>query len=566
MRNKIQVDFAQFEYALSVLGACTDDYMYILDFKNDHYALSETALDIFCLDESHFFDATEVLKSVIFSEDYDYLCNDLKLIKENQKTEHNLEYRWLDKTGNPIWISCKGAVVYDEDENPQYLVGRICEIGKQNKIDNNTSLYKENVLKTEYNKKVKSHDNFGYMLTIGIDNFKEINEKHGVAFGDRILAEVSSCIKRCICHDSDVYRLGGDEFAVLCNNPSEHDYVNVKELYKNIRREVDKSIEDSGYHTFYTISAGAVFFDTKKDDYNSIMKKLRFSLHCAKINGKNTFVEYNEDAYSKYIRRLDIQECLRKSIENNYEGFELYYQPIINTHSRTVHGAEALLRWNSDSYGFMSPSEFIPLLEESSLIIPIGKWVIETAALKCSEWIKVIPEFQMNINLSFVQLKKSDIVKDAMECIDRLGIPHEHFVFEVTESGELESGIATKNVLKSFMEKDIKLAIDDFGTGYSNLRYVKEMMFGLIKIDRIFIKNIQNSEFDYSLVQHITDMAHSLNLKVCYEGVETVEEMESVKSLNPDCIQGYFFGRPENSKIFEENFLHSGTVKEYIGC
>lgn len=559
MRNKIQVDFAQFEYALSVLGECTDDHMFIFDFVNDHYALSESALDVFNLEESHFFNAMEVLKTVIYSEDYEYLINDINQIINNIKSEHNLEYRWLDKEGNPIWINCKGSVVYDDFNKAQYLVGRICEIGRQSKIDNNTSLYKENVLKAKYNKLAKADSASGYMLAIGIDNIKEINEKYGMTFGDRILAEVSLCIKKCICDCSDVFRMGGDEFAILCCNADQSRH-SVKELYKKIRREVDNTIEASGYHIFYTISAGAVHFNTEYDDYPTIMKRVAFALHCAKLNGKNTFVDYNEDSHSKYVRRLNMQESLRKAIANGYSGFKLYYQPIVNHENRMLHGAEALLRWNSEEYGFMSPAEFIPLLEESALIIPIGKWVIETAAKQCKRWMEFVPDFQMNINLSFVQLKKSDVVKDAMECIDRLGLPHENFVFEVTESGEIESSIATKNVLKSFKEKNIKLAIDDFGTGYSNLRYVKDMMFGIIKIDRAFIKNIQNSEYDYMLVQYITDMAHSLNLKVCYEGVETKEEMESVGSLNPDCIQGYYFGRPSASEVFEKHFINQFAV------
>jgi EAL domain-containing protein (putative c-di-GMP-specific phosphodiesterase class I) len=349
--------------------------------------------------------------------------------------------------------------------------------------------------------------------------------------------------------------LDGDEFILFCHTYVTSEHAKVKDLYKKIRREVDRSIEKNGYQTFYTISAGAVFFDSVTDDYDSIMRSVRFALHNSKINGKNTFFEYNKESYLKYIRKLDIQECLRKSIENGYEGFELYYQPIINVDEKTIYGAEALIRWSSDTYGFMSPVEFIPLLEESSLIIPLGKWIIQTAAKQCKEWKKIIPDFKMNINLSFVQLQKSDVVKDAIDCIDSLDIPHEHIVFEVTESGQLESSQATKNVLKSFMENDINLAIDDFGTGYSNFRYIKDMMFGLIKIDKLFIKNIQQNEYDYRLVKHITDMAHSLNLKVCYEGVETEEELEMVKSLNPDCIRGFLFGKPVNSHRFEQKNL-----------
>jgi len=214
-----------------------------------------------------------------------------------------------------------------------------------------------------------------------------------------------------------------------------------------------------------------------------------------------------------------------------------------------------LARWTSKTYGFMSPVEFIPLLEESSLIIPLGRWIMQTAVKQCKDWKNYIPDFKMNINLSFVQLIKSDIVKDALECIDANDIPHDNIVFELTESGELESSQATKNVLKSFMEKNIELAIDDFGTGYSNFRYMKDMMFAMVKIDRLFIKNIQHSEYDYRIVKHITDMAHSLNLKVCYEGVETQKELDIVKSLNPDCIQGFFYGRPVNPFKFEQKHL-----------
>ncbi|SEW27309.1 bifunctional diguanylate cyclase/phosphodiesterase [[Clostridium] fimetarium] len=555
MKNKMQVDFAQFEYALSILGECTDDYMFILDFDNDHYALSESALDIFALDKSHFFNATKVLKGVIYSEDYEMLIKDLEAVKEQRQPDHNLEYRWLDKMGNPIWINCRGHVVSDDNGKPQYLVGRIGELGKHRKIDNVTSLYRENILKSQYMNLSKNGYFKGYVLSIGIDNFKEINEKCGMEFGDTILSNVSSCIKKSIHSNTEVFRLDGDEFVIFCKSFNISERSKVKELYKKIRREIDRSIEKSGYQTFYTISAGAVFFDSQTDDYDSIMRSARFALHNSKINGKNTYFEYSEDFYLKYIRKIDLQECLRKSIKNGFEGFELYYQPIINVVEESVYGAEALVRWSNKTYGYISPVEFIPLLEESSLIIPLGKWIIHTAVKQCKEWKNNISGFKMNINLSFVQLLKSDIVKDALECIDSFDIPHENIVFELTESGELESSQATKNVLKSFMEKEIELAIDDFGTGYSNFRYIKDMMFGMVKIDRVFIKNIQHSDYDYRLVKHITDMAHSLNLKVCYEGIETERELEIVKSLKPDCIQGFFYGRPVNPYKFEQKHL-----------
>lgn len=230
---------------------------------------------------------------------------------------------------------------------------------------------------------------------------------------------------------------------------------------------------------------------------------------------------------------MDIQEHLRSSIINGFNGFEVYYQPIFNTSCNAIRGAEALIRWNSDKYGFMSPVDFIPLLEESSLIIPLGKWIITQAVQQCKKWCGIIPDFTVNINLSFVQVIKSDIVGDAMECITQEDISHKNIVFEVTESGELENNPMVRNVLRSFELLGFKLAIDDFGTGYSNLRYIRDMTFGIIKIDRMFVQNIDSNAENYSLVEYVIDMAHKLGIKVCVEGVETAEELVCVKALGP---------------------------------
>lgn len=553
MDDRVQLNFEQIEYTLSLLGKCTDDYIYIWDMKRDYYAISERALNAFKLEKAGFYNVNDVFKAVVHPEDYPRLEEDLIAIKEKGQKNHNMEYRWMDPYGVPVWISCRGEVISDENGEVLYLVGRISEIGKKNKIDKITSLYNENVLKQYYQELVKKQDIDGYMMVIGIDNFKEINEKYGYDFGNRILANMADVIKKTTIDGEAVYRMEGDCIVIF-------DYKDVqmgkaKELYKRIRTAIDESIEENGYKMFHTISAGAVYFNSKETEYGKLMEKMNFALHSAKMQGKNTFVLYDQKEYERYIRRLDIQECLRRSVENDFQGFELYYQPIMDVELNAIHGAEALIRWNSEKYGFMSPVEFIPLLEESSLIIPLGRWILETALKQCQEWQKQIPDFRMNINLSFVQIQKSNMIADAEECINRIGIDVNNVVFEVTESGEIETSQATQNVLKEFKDRSISLAIDDFGTGYSNLRYIKEKMFDLIKIDRIFIQNIMQNEYDYMLVKHVTDLAHSMNLMVCYEGVETAEELESVKRLRPDYIQGYYYGRPMNAAAFTKQFL-----------
>lgn len=556
MRDSIHVDFKQLEYTLSVVGKCTDDYVYIMDFKKNYYSISERAVAAFRLSEASFYNAVDVLKEVMHPDDYPKVVDDLNAIQQRKQDTHNMEYRWLDKYGDPVWISCRGHVILDENGEALYLVGRISELARRNKIDNVTSLYNINILEQRYAELVSRQDIEGYMMIIGIDNFKEINEKYGHEFGDRILANMADVVRSCATDGEALYRMEGDCVAVF--DYGDVDEGKAKELYKKIRSAIDESIEENGYRMFHTVSAGAVYFSSKEMEFGRLMDQLSFALHNAKLKGKNTFVLYEQKEYERYIRRLDIQECLRRSIEDDFKGFELYYQPIMDMKRNQIHGAEALIRWNSEKYGFMSPMEFIPLLEESSLIIPLGRWILETALKQCQQWQSQMPNFCMNINLSFVQLQKSNMIADALECMNRLGMTADNIVFEVTESGEIETSQATQNVLKEFKDRSICLAIDDFGTGYSNLRYIKEKMFDLVKIDRLFIQNIMQNEYDYMLVKHVTELAHSMNLMVCYEGVETEEELESVKHLYPDYIQGYYYGKPMNAAAFTQKFLQVG--------
>ncbi len=534
---------------------CTDSYMYVYDITNDYLVISEKAKEKLPIETNLFDNALACFTEIVYPADISMLVEAIKSIVDNEGATINIEFRCIDINGNTVWVACKGKTKRDKEGDGLFLIGSITEIGKKNKYDNTTNLYSESVLEDDFAQLVSEGSVTGYMLLIGVDNFKRINEKHGVSMGDKVLADIARCIVECFDNAKRVYRLRGDEFAILCTCDADEALYEAKDLYKQIRSRVDYYIEREHFHIFYTISGGAYCFDTSSDNLNDVLNGLRFALHSAKINGRNTFVAYSDDNFSNYIRRMDIQEELRRSIINDFEGFELYYQPVVRASTGRIRGAEALIRWNSKNYGFMSPVEFIPLLEESSLIIPLGKWIIEQAVIQCKEWVNVIPDFVLNVNLSFVQIIKSDILRDVIECVDYYDLDHNHIVFEVTESGELENKTAVRNVLNSFNEHSFQLAIDDFGTGYSNLRYIKDMMFNIIKIDRLFIQDIDKYRDNYTLVKYVIDMAHSLNIRICVEGVETEEELERVMTLSPDCIQGYYYGKPMPGAEFASNFI-----------
>lgn len=550
-----ELEFGHFHLVLNLLSKCTDDYLFIFDLELDEYSVSENAVSRFRLEDCQFRNATDRLKEVCHPDDYARLVDNIQGIQDGIVTEHDLEYRWLSKDGSPVWINCHGQLVRGKDQSVRYIVGRITELGRKNIMDNVTGLYREVKLCSDLTKIQKFDEEMDYLLLIGIDNFREINEKHGKSFGDRVLLAVCECIQDCVGEAGLVYRMSGDEMLVLMKRKEIGQIDPAREMFQRVRRKLDANISDSGYQHFLTISGGSAYYSEEMDNILKLIEQAEFSLHQAKVNGKNTYVKYDVGQHEIFLARLDMQERLRKAVEDDFHGFELFYQPIIHVKKRKILGAEALLRWRDDVLGMVSPAVFIPLLEDSGLIIPVGRWIIKTAMRQCLEWQKQDEEFRININLSFIQIRKSNLIKDIDDCMRELNFSSKNVLFEITESGELEEGGTTEGILQNFQRRNLNLAIDDFGTGYSNLRYIKEMMFDLVKIDQAFIRNIKDNQYDYLVVKQFTELAHSLNLKVCYEGVETYDVLQCVLELEPDYIQGYYFAKPVSVWEFESKFL-----------
>ncbi len=533
----------QLREALNVLEECTDDYIFVFDLHNDFYSISKRALDVYDLPDEAFANASEHIMKIVHPDDREMLVEDLRQIKDGEKDVHNLEYRWTDRDGKITWISCRGKIV---DPDTKMFVGRISRIDKKRKADNLTGFLAESMLKKNYDTRMAEETDFvGFFLIIGIDNLKEINQNYGMEGGDKALTIVSTAIKSCVQETINIYRLDGDKFCVcIVGNTAQ-----AKKVYRQIRSKIDELILANDYELFFTVSAGIVEV-TADMPYEDVKVKMEFALNSAKKQGKNCVVIYDEESYGEYKKLLDIQEMLRASINNSFEGYEVYYQPIVDVATGALIGAEALLRYQCDKYGRLSPAQFIPILEESGLIIPVGRWVAYTAIKQCKEWQKLIPEFKININLSYIQIKKSNVTQDILSLIDTIGIEPKYITFEFTESVYIEDDVIVKKLIKTFNEEGIKLALDDFGTGYSNLAYLQDLNVDVIKIDRSFVNKAMQDENIYGVINHIIDMAHSMKLTVCIEGIENEEERAKIADLVPDTMQGYLYGRPVDAEQF----------------
>ena len=536
----------QLREALNVLEECTDDYIFVFDLLNDFYSISKRALDVYELPDEAFADASEHIMKIVHPDDREMLSEDLGQIKDGKKDVHNLEYRWVDREGKITWISCRGKIV---DADNKIFVGRISHLDQRRKADRLTGFLSETTLKANYIKRMEREPDFaGCFLIIGLDNLKEINQKYGVTGGDKAITLVSTAIKSCVQETINIYRMEGDEFVVCIKDNT----AQAKRVYRQIRSKIDELILDNDYELFFTVSAGIV--DVTADmSFEDVRIKLAFALNAAKKQGKNCVSIYNDEEYDEYMKLLDIQELLRTSINNSFQGYEVYYQPIIDVSTGRLIGAEALLRWQCEKYGRLSPAQFIPILEESGLIIPVGRWVAYTAIKQCKEWQKLIPDFKININLSYIQIKKSNVAQDILSLIQTIGIEPKYITFEFTESVYIEDDIIVKKLIKTFNDEGIKLALDDFGTGYSNLAYLQDLNVDVIKIDRSFVNKAMSDDNIYGVINHIIDMAHSMKLTVCIEGIENEEERAKIAHLVPDTMQGYLYGRPVDASQVESD-------------
>ena len=545
----------QIRSVIEIMQQSSDAYLFILDLTADTYMLSEKATKRFPFHSIVIENCTETLKSVVYTSDYEMVAADLEKCRSGEKDSHELEYRWLDRMNRVVWISCKGTVVSGA-EGHRLLIGAVSELGTKAKADNITGLRREARFRLNMESTLRDHpESVRYLMRIGIDNFKEINEKEGVEAGDEVLRELADCMIKTVDESVDIYRLVADEFMIVDTGKGRKR--EPRAVYRQIQETIAAMARNKEYSRFYTVSAGVLEEDFAGRTVEELMRFTEFALNEAKRNGRNQMIMFDRAAYEVYLERLDIRKSVRQDVSHDFRGFEVYYQPIVSAEDYRLIGAEALLRWKNEKFGSVSPALFIPILEESGLIIPVGQYVLWEAAKTCKKWKQYIPEFHVNVNLSYVQLYKSDMMRDVERCIQEVGIDPESLVLELTESGYIETNDRIKELFKDLKSRNIDLALDDFGTGYSNMRYLKEIDAKTVKIDRTFVVQALRNEYDFNIISHIIEMVHSLGSAVCMEGIEEKEELSKMMATKPDMIQGYYFGKPTPAGQFEKDYLQA---------
>ncbi len=397
------------------------------------------------------------------------------------------------------------------------------------------------------------HRRFLALLFLDLDNFKRINDTLGHRAGDMLLKEVAQRLTGSM-RSSDVIsrqspdefeitvaRQGGDEFTILLTEISH--VQNAAKVAQRFLESLARPFLLDGQEVFITASVGIALYPLDGDDPDSLLKNADIAMYHAKDRGKNNYQYYQQSMNVAAIERLSLETALRKALER--KEFLLYYQPQMDIGTGNIVGMEALIRWKHPDRGMIPPGEFIPLAEETGMIVPIGEWVLNTACAQNKVWQDHgYPPLRVSVNISGQQFRQQGLINTVARSLEMSGLPPRCLILEITESIIMRP---TEEIMSMFHEltaMGVRFSIDDFGTGYSSLSYLKRFPIHEIKIDRSFVKEINTSADDAAIAKAIIAMAHSLNLKVMAEGVETEQQMEILAHEGCDEMQGYLIGRP----------------------
>jgi len=386
------------------------------------------------------------------------------------------------------------------------------------------------------------------VLCLDLDHFKGVNDTLGHPVGDELLKVVADRLRRCTREPDTIARLGGDEFAIIMNGMSQP--ADAAALSKRVRDAITKPFQLDDHQIVVDISIGISIAPDDATEPDQLLKNADMALYGAKADGRGTYRFFEPEMDARMKVRRDLEMNLRNALVNN--EFELYYQPLVNLQNNEITAFEALLRWHHPDRGMISPADFIPIAEETGLIIPIGEWVLRKA---CEETVNWPNDVKVAVNLSPAQLKSRNLVQIVMSALASSGMAPSRLQLEITETVLMQNTFTTLATLHELRKLGVQIAMDDFGTGYSSLAYLRSFPFDKIKIDRSFIQDLANGAEPYAIVRAVTGLANNLSIISTAEGVETQQQLDTLQNVGCTEMQGHLFSRARPAAEAAELFL-----------
>lgn len=561
VEQTLQISEERWKFALEGAGEGVWDW----NLQTDEVYRSARWLQIYGYAEHEVGRTAQEGRMLIHPDDLQQALEDIQSYLEGRTAIFISEFRLRCKDGGWKWTLSRGKVVEkDEAGKPLRMIGIHSDISERKNseaqvfqlahYDSLTGLPNRVLFMDRLHQDIRKARRYAQSVTLiflDLDRFKEVNDALGHDAGDQLLKETAQRLLGCVRGSDTVARLGGDEFTIILTNLS--DSVSLEQVAQNILDRLAEPFRIGDEMVYLSTSIGITIYPNDAVDAEMLLKNADQAMYAAKEEGKNRFNYFTESMQQAAQMRMRMANDLRAALVNG--EFVIHYQPIVELATGRMHKAEALIRWQHPSRGLVSPAEFIPIAEDTGLIVDIGDYVFRQAARQAVAWRKRLPDFQVSVNKSPVQFKASKNVHEVwLRHLDSLGLAGDSLVIEITEGLLLDAREPVIRQLQDFHRAGLQIAIDDFGTGYSSLAYLKKFDIDYVKIDRSFTGNIKPGSDDMALCEAIIVMAHKLGLQVVAEGVETAEQRDLLLGAGCNYAQGYLFSRPLPAEELEKLF------------
>jgi diguanylate cyclase (GGDEF)-like protein/PAS domain S-box-containing protein len=543
-------------YALAARGA--NDGLWDWEIQSGEAYYSDRWKSVLGYDPGEIEGMIEAWLGRVHPEDIERVRAELDGHLKGQSEQFENEHRVRHKDGTYRWVLMRGLAIRDADGEALRMAGSLTDISARKRVeqqlardalyDSLTGLPNRTFFTTLLERSVRRvRRRQGYkfaILFLDLDRFKLVNDSLGHETGDRLLVGVSERLERCLRPGDVVARLAGDEFCLLVDGIKDND--DVIRVAERVQEELKAPFVLNGHRVFASASIGIATSDRATEEMpEHLLRDADTAMYRAKARGRARFEVFDKEMHARAMRILEMDSDLRMALEQ--EQFRLDYLPVVDLATRQITGFEALVRWEHPERGLVPPLEFVPVAEETGVIIPLGQWVLRTACVQMSIW-KVQfpdhPDLTMSVNVSAKQLQQADLVNQVAEILHDTGIDPDRLKMDVTETVLMDDPDFSTAVVQKLNELGIQVQIDDFGTGYSSLSYLNRLHIDTLKIDRSFIESLGESGERSVVVQAIIRLARDLGIDVIAEGVETDEQLTKLRSLECEHGQGYLFSKP----------------------
>ncbi len=525
-----------------------DKYVFLSDMEHDYSIWSRNAVDTFDLPGTHMINAGLEWEKKIHPDDRDTYHKSIELIFSGEMNSHDMQYRAMEKNGRYDMCTCRGIVMRDDHGKPKYFGGSIKNHTLENKVDQLTGLMNRAGFFELLSDHIKNHIE-ATIVMFGPSKFSRVNSLYGYEVGNKTIYQMARKFADEFGNFGDYFRLDGTQ-SILISHSINIDQL--KEKYEKLSLWMQEGIEVDDYKVPLRLNGAFLKLDQFNVDDNTIFVCLNTAFQKSKREENGALVDFNDLANDKSQETIQKINKIRISIMDNFKGFEMFYQPIVDAKTEKLIAAEALLRWSNEEFGYVPPDVFMPVVELDARFYLLGLWIIKKSISDCKGFVKNRKDFLLHVNIAYTQLQKSSFVRDVINVIEEVGYPPENLCLELTERCRLIEKNRLKNIVAQLKSYGVRFALDDFGTGYSSANLIRDLDLDIVKIDRSFIRDIETSEKENRALKCFVEYSDIYGAETCVEGIENQLMREKALGCSAVALQGFHYSRPIPFNEFKE--------------